>query len=42
MGYWFSVVVVGQYTNIFLALLFGGVGAYIAEMITRKLTNIEL
>jgi len=42
MGYWVSMVVTAQYTNIFAAFLFAGVGAYVSEMITRKLNTIEL
>jgi hypothetical protein len=43
MGYWFTAVVLSNtITTFFWGLIFAGVGAYTAEMITRKINTIEL
>lgn len=42
MGFWTSAVVVSQYSGILVGLLLGGLGSYTAELVTRKLNQIEL
>ena len=42
MGYWVSSVIVAQYSGLLIGLMLGGVGAFVSELVTRKLNTIEL
>jgi uncharacterized membrane protein YeaQ/YmgE (transglycosylase-associated protein family) len=42
MGYWVSSVIVSQYSGLLMGLMVGGVGAFVSELVTRKLNTIEL
>jgi uncharacterized membrane protein YeaQ/YmgE (transglycosylase-associated protein family) len=42
LGYWVSSVIVAQYSGLLIGLMLGGVGAFVSELVTRKLNTIEL
>ena len=42
MGYWVSSVITALYFNSLMGFMVGGVGAFVSELVTRKLNTIEL
>ena len=42
MGFWVCSVITALYSNLLIGLTLGGVGAFVSELVTRKLNTIEL
>jgi hypothetical protein len=42
MGFWVCSVITTLYSNLLIGLTLGGVGAFVSELVTRKLNTIEL